>query len=348
MCKKLLLVVLLVFGTYPLLAQTKTVTGTVTDTADGSPLPGVSVVEQATTNGTQTDFDGNYTIEVSEGATLVFSFIGMASQNIAVGASNTINVQMQEDASQLDEVVVTALGVKRQKKSLTYATQQVETEGIDQARAQQNLVNSLSGRVAGLSITRSGNGVSGASKVVLRGNRSIAGSSQVLYIVDGVPLGGDISDLSPDDIASINVLKGANAAAIYGARANNGAIIITTKSGSSDRVTIDLNSTITMETGNILFDYQNQFGQGSAGVYNASSTGSWGPALDGSSVANWSPSPDITGNLPYSPQSDNVDDFMQTGVNIANNVSIRAGGQNMQTFFGYTNENRKGIVPGNE
>ncbi|MFS4455091.1 SusC/RagA family TonB-linked outer membrane protein [Maribacter sp. 2304DJ31-5] len=334
----------------------KTVSGTVTAASDGGPLPGVSIVVQGTTNGTQTDFDGNYTIEVSEGDVLVFSYLGTSTQSITVGTSNTINVVMQEDASQLDEVVVTALGVKRQKKSLTYATQTVETDGIDEARPQQNLVNSLSGRVAGLSIQRSGNGVSGASKVVLRGNRSIAGSSQPLYVVDGVPLGGDISDISPDDVASINVLKGANAAALYGARANNGAIIITTKSGSAEGFSIDFNATTTVETANILFDYQNQFGQGSNGSYFNPDTGlpltgalgSWGGALDGSQVANWSPSPDITGQLPYSAQSGNIEDFFQTGINQAYNISVRSGSERVRTFFGYTYEDREGIVQGNE
>ncbi|MEW2922523.1 SusC/RagA family TonB-linked outer membrane protein [Muricauda sp. ANG21] len=324
------------------------VNGTVVSATDGSPLPGVNVLVQGTTKGTQTDFDGNYTIEASAGDVLIFSYIGTKSQTITVGASSTINVAMEEDASQLDEVVVTALGVKRQKKSLTYATQQVETEGIDEARAQTNLVNSLQGRVAGLSIQTSGNGVSGASKVVLRGNRSIAGSSQPLYIVDGVPLGGDISDLSPDDIASINVLKGANAAALYGARANNGAIIITTKSGVSERLSIDISSTVTTQVGNILFDYQNKYGQGSNGVYNPGSLGSWGPSLDGSLVTNWSPSPDITQDIPYSAQPNNINDFMQTGLNQAYNISVRTGSENSSTFFGYTNESRKGIVPGNE
>lgn len=350
MIKKLKFIMFLALGVCAgsLVAQTKTVTGTVTSASDGLVLPGVNVVEQGTTNGTQTDFDGNFSISVAQGSTLVFSYLGTQTTSITVGASNVVNVSLVEDASQLDEVVVTALGVKRQKKSLTYATQQVGTEGIDEARPEQNLVNSLSGKVAGLSIQRSGNGVSGASKVVLRGNRSIAGSSQVLYVVDGVPLGGDISDLSPDDVASINVLKGANAAALYGARANNGAIIITTKSGSEERISIDFNSTITAETGNIMFDYQNSFGQGSGGVYNPSSLGSWGPALDGAQVQNWSPSPDITGTLPFSAQKNNVDDFMQTGFTIANNISVRSGSEKNQTFFGYTNEKREGIVVGNE
>ena len=183
MIKKLLVFLVLVLGTHPLIAQTKTVSGNVTAATDNTPLPGVNVLVEGTTNGTQTDFDGNYTIDVAEGGVLVFSYIGTASQSVTVGSSNTINVAMDEDASQLDEVVVTALGVKRQKKSLTYATQGVDPKGIDEARPQQNLVNSLSGKVAGLSIQTSGNGVSGSSKVVLRGNRSIAGSSQVLYVV---------------------------------------------------------------------------------------------------------------------------------------------------------------------
>ena len=345
--RNILSILFLILFSYPLIAQDKMITGTVT-TENQEPLPGVNVLLQGTTNGTQTDFDGNFSIEASQGDVLSFSYIGIKSQNITVGVSNTIIVTMVEDASQLEEVVVTALGVKRQKKSLTYATQQVDTDGIDEARPQQNLVNSLSGKVAGISITRSGNGVSGASKVLLRGNRSISGSSQPLYVVDGVPLGGDISDLSPDDIASMNVLKGANAAALYGARANNGAIIITTKSGTGERVSVDLSTTVTTESANILFDYQNRYGQGSGGVYNPASTGSWGPLFDGSAVPNWSPNPDITGSLPYEAQRNNINDFFQTGFSLANNLSIRSGSKRNQTFFSYTNEQRSGIVPNNE
>lgn len=335
----------LCLGTY---AQQKTVTGTVTDT-DSAPLPGVSIVVQGTTNGTQTDFDGNFAIDVAPGAVLQFTYIGLKSQNITVGVANTINVTMEEDAAQLEEVVVTALGLKRQKKSLTYATQNVEIDAIDEARPEQNLVNSLQGKVAGLSIQRSGNGVTGSSKVVLRGNRSIAGSSQALYIVDGVPLGGDISNLSPDDIASISVLKGANAAALYGARANNGAIIVTTKSGVAGKTTIDYSATVTTEIANILWDYQNTYGQGSAGAFVPESTNSWGPRLGSlGNVVNWSPSSNITQPLPYSAQPNNVRDFFQTGLNIANNLSITSGGEKTQTFFNYTHEKRSGVVPGNE
>ncbi|MEO9892631.1 SusC/RagA family TonB-linked outer membrane protein [Aurantibacter sp.] len=346
MIKKLLLFLVLVFGSYPLLAQTKTVSGTVTDAADGSPLPGVNVLVQGTTNGTQTDFDGNYSIDAEEGNVLIFSYLGMSTKNATVGSADELSISLDEDASQLDEVVVTALGVERQKKSLTYATQGIDAEGIDEARPQQNLVNSLQGKVAGLSIQTTGSGVSGSSKVVLRGNRSINGSSQVLYIVDGVPLGGDISDISPDDVASINVLKGANAAALYGARANNGAIIITTKSGTEGGMSIIVSSTLTAQKGNILFDYQNEYGQGSAGVYNPGSTGSWGPALDGSTVAGWQPSGATS--YSFSPQPNNVEDFMQTGFNLANNLSIRSGNEKVRTFFGYTHELRNGITRDND
>ena len=277
---------ILLLGCLSLLAevavgQSTTVSGTVSSAADGFPLPGVSIVQQGTINGTQSDVDGSYSLAVPEGSELVFSYIGMESKIVEVGASTTIDVAMQEDVGQLQEVVVTALGIERQKESLTYATQEVEIEGIDEARDNQNIVNSLSGRVAGLSVQRAGNGVSGGSRVVLRGLRSIGGNSFPLYVVDGVPLGGDIADLSPDDIASINVLRGANAAALYGARANNGAIIITTKSGrAGGGMTIDLNNTVTLETANILWDYQNAFGQGSAGQYEPLSLRSFGAPLE--------------------------------------------------------------------
>ncbi len=322
--------------------------GTIVDSG-GIPLAGVNIIIQGTSSGTQSNFDGVYSIQANKASVLEFSYIGFKTQTVTVGDSNTVNITMTEDAASLDEVVVTALGIKRQRKSLTYATQNVSVAGIDEARPDQNLVNSLSGKIAGISIQRSGNGVSGASKVVLRGNRSIAGSSQVLYVVDGVPLGGDISDLSPDDIASINVLKGANAAALYGARANNGAILMTTKSGKEGVINIDVSSTVTILNSKVLFDYQNQFGQGSGGIYNPASLGSWGSALNGASVAHWSPSPDLSASpYPYSAQSDNIKDFFDTGVNLSNNFSIGTGSEKNKTFFAYTNENRKGTVPGNE
>ena len=324
----------------------KSVSGTVTDD-EGVPLPGATVLVVETNSGVSTDFDGNYSISVEEGQTLSISFVGYASQEIKVGASSSYDFTL-ESSNALDEVVVTSLGISRQKRELTYAAQNVDAEGIDESRANGNLVNSLQGKVAGISITTTSQGVNSQSRVLLRGNRSISGSSQPLYIVDGVPLGGDIQDFSPDDIASISVLKGANAAALYGARANNGAIIITTKSGKKDTFSVNINSNLTYDTADIMLEFQNEYGQGNGGVYSGFTTDSWGPRMGGT-VAHWSPNPELSGtSIPYEAQPDNVKDFFNTGVSIANNISLVSGGENMRTFFSYTNDLRTGIVPNNE
>ena len=333
------------------------VQGNVSDQTSGEPLPGVNVLVKGTADGTVTDVDGKYQLNVpNEDDVLLFSSIGYTTQEVAVNGRGVIDVVLAEDVQSLNEVVVTALGVMRQQKSLTYATQDVDLETIDEVRPVQNLVNSLQGKVAGLSIVRSGNGVSGESRVNLRGNRSISGSSQPLYVVDGVPLGGDISDISPDDIASINVLKGGNAAALYGSRANNGAIIITTKTGGAERLSIDLSATTSWETGKVLFDYQNEYGQGVGGSYYdengnplSGSLESWGQRLDGSLVPHWSPDPALQGTLvPYSANPNRFNDFMQTGTTRVYSLIARAGTEKSQMYFGYTNDNRKGIMPGNE
>ena len=324
----------------------KNVTGTVTD-EDGVPLPGATIVVLETNEGVSTDFDGNYSISAEEGQTLQFSFVGYQSMDQQVGESSIVNISMSA-GNALDEVVVTSLGISRQKRSLSYAAQNVEAEGIDESRANGNLVNSLQGKVAGISITTTSQGVNSQSRVILRGNRSIAGSSQPLYIVDGVPLGGDIQDFSPDDIASISVLKGGNAAALYGARAQNGAIIITTKSGKKDTFDVNVNSTVTFDTADILLEFQNEYGSGNSGVFTSFTTDSWGAKLGGSQP-HWSNNPDLSGtSIPYVAQPDNVQDFFETGVNISNNISLVAGGDNIRTFFSYTNDVRRGIVPNNE
>ena len=324
----------------------KNVTGTVTD-EDGVPLPVATIVVLETNEGVSTDFDGNYSISAEEGQTLQFSFVGYQSMDQQVGESSIVNISMSA-GNALDEVVVTSLGISRQKRSLSYAAQNVEAEGIDESRANGNLVNSLQGKVAGISITTTSQGVNSQSRVILRGNRSIAGSSQPLYIVDGVPLGGDIQDFSPDDIASISVLKGGNAAALYGARAQNGAIIITTKSGKKDTFDVNVNSTVTFDTADILLEFQNEYGSGNSGTFTSFTTDSWGAKLGGSQP-HWSNNPDLSGtSIPYVAQPDNVQDFFETGVNISNNISLVAGGDNIRTFFSYTNDVRRGIVPNNE
>lgn len=327
-------------------SQEKTITGSVTD-SDGVPLAGASIIVLESNLGVVADFDGNFSIQAIEGQILSVSYIGFETQEIIVGVGDNYNVVLNI-GNVLDEVVVTSLGITRQKRELTFATQNVNTDGIDESRPNANLVNTLQGKVAGLSIQTSSQGVSGASKVILRGNRSIAGSSQPLYIVDGVPLGGSISDISPDDIASINVLRGSNAAALYGARANNGAIIITTKSGEIGSLKVNVNSTITFEVPNILYEYQNEYGSGSRGEYQSFTTGSWGPRLGSGTQPHWSPSPDITGNIPYQANPNNVRDFFNIGTTIANNVSVTTGSEKQQSYFAYTNDLRKGIVPNNE
>jgi TonB-linked SusC/RagA family outer membrane protein len=324
----------------------KAVTGTVTD-EDGVPLPGATIVILETNEGVTTDFDGNYTVTAEEGQTLQFSFVGYETQELSIGELSSIDVSLSS-GNALDEIVVTSLGISRQKRELSYATQNVDSEGIDEARAGGNLVNSLQGKVAGISITTTSQGVNSQSRVILRGNRSIAGSSQPLYVVDGVPLGGDIQDFSPDDVASISVLKGANAAALYGARANNGAIIITTKAGKKGTFDVNINSTVTFDTADIMLDFQNEYGSGSGNTFTSFTTDSWGAKLGGTR-AHWSPNPDLAGtNIPYVANPDNVQDFFNTGVSIANNISLVAGGDNMRTFFSYTNDMRTGLVPNNE
>ncbi len=343
--KKIIYCLLILMGTSFVLQAQHSVSGVVID-PDGEPLIGVNVLEVNTTNGTITDLDGSYSLNVAEGASLVFSFTGYEAQTIAVGSQSKIDVQLSEGVA-LQEIVVTALGISREKKALTYAAQSVNTEDLALSR-ELNVINSLSGKVAGLSISPSGSGVGGASRVILRGNRSIAGSSQPLYIVDGVPILGDITDVNPDDIANVTVLKGPNAAALYGNRANNGAIIITTKQGKEGAFKVSLNTTFTANSPQILTNFQNEFGQGNAGQYNAASEDSWGPVISGQSVPFWSPDPNNSvANYNLEAQPDNVKDFYQTGSNLATNLSISGGTERSKTYFSYTYTDASGVVPNN-
>ncbi|HEX8038098.1 MAG TPA: SusC/RagA family TonB-linked outer membrane protein [Chryseosolibacter sp.] len=342
--------ILLLTACCPLMAQ-QAVSGKVTSAVDGAGLPGVSVLVKGTTAGTSTDADGRFSINVpGSDAVLVFSFIGFTTQEVTVGGRTTIDVQLQEQISELTEVVVTALGIEREKKALTYSVQEVKTQELSEAR-ELNIVNSLSGKVAGISINRAGSGVGAPTRVILRGNRSIFGDSQPIYIVDGVPIMGDISDIAPDDVESITVLKGPNAAALYGSRANNGVIVVTTKKGKAGGkgFTVDLNNTYMMEDPVLLTNYQNVYGQGSGGTYSPTSEFSWGPKMDGQMVAHWSPDPNRTEDqYPYSPQPNNVRDFFQTGHNFATSLAISAGNETNQTFFSYTYTDASGVVPTND
>jgi TonB-linked SusC/RagA family outer membrane protein len=341
--KQILLLLLCCSLTSWLVAQ-QTVSGQVTD-PNGNALIGVSVLEVGTSSGTVTDLNGNYSLRVQEGGSLQFSYTGYETTTVEVGNQSTIDLSMREGVA-LDEVVVTALGISRDKKNITYAAQNVATEEITQAR-ELNVINSLAGKVAGLTISQSGGGVGSPSRVILRGNRSIAGSSQPLYVVDGVPILSDVGDLNPDDIASITVLKGPNAAALYGNRANNGAIVVETKTGQPGDIKVSLNTTLMANQANILTNYQNQFGQGNNGMYATNSEQTFGPAINGQSVDHWSNNPDFPVSTYALNAGDNVNDFFQTGYTSATNIALSGGSEQSTTYFSYTYTDASGIVPNN-
>ena len=242
--------------------QGKVVTGTVVDEA-GIPVIGANVIQKGTTNGVITDLDGNFSLEVPDGAVIEISYIGYTSQEITASGQTGLQVKLAEDTQKIDEVVVTALGIKRQSRSLGYSTTQVGGEDFTMAR-DPNLGNALSGKVAGVSVSGNATGTGGSSRVVIRGNASMTGNNMPLYVIDGVPfsneisfssgagqwggkdMGDGLSNINPDDIESIQVLKGAAASALYGYRGGNGAILITTKSGKKGKpISIEFNNNLT-------------------------------------------------------------------------------------------------------
>ncbi|QHT66557.1 SusC/RagA family TonB-linked outer membrane protein [Rhodocytophaga rosea] len=355
-----LLIVLFCISIGPLLAQSTTVSGTVKDD-NNEPLPAVNVLLKGTTTGTATDANGAYQLTVDGNGTLVFSAIGFVTQEVPVNNRSTINIALAPDVKSLSEVVVTALGIERQAKTLTYATQQLEGRQLTQVRdATGSAVNSLAGKVAGLTITQSANGPGGANRVVLRGNRSITGNNNALFVVDGVAIdnssrgqvtssfgGNNSSDaaanINPDDIESINVLKGAAAAALYGSRAANGVILITTKRGKAGQVSVDVNSGASISAPMLLPDFQNDYGQGLGGVYAANSERSWGPRMEGQTLTDW------RGNqTPFSPQPDNIRDFFRNALSLNNSIGVSGGSEKLQTYISYTNNYVEGLLPTND
>ncbi len=351
-----------------LLAQEITVSGVVTSSEDGSQLPGVNVTIEGTSTGSITDLDGKYSLTVPNAeAVLIFSFVGFTTERVVVGNRTVIDYAMLPDVTQLNEVVVTSLGIEREKNQITYAAQNVEIEELSQAR-ELNVVNSLAGKVAGMDVTKSSAGVGSATRVVLRGIRSMDGNNQPLYIVDGVPIqnystgtptseGGGvqqadgISDINPEDIASITVLKGPNATAIYGSRAANGAVVITTKKGTARKgIGVDFSTNYSIEKPLILTQFQDEYGQGSAGSYIKNSEFSWGPKMTGQMVDHWSPNPNWEGpaQYAYSPHPDNFEDFFVTGQNWTNSLGINAGNEKSQFYFSYTNTQSQGIIENNK
>ena len=364
-----LLFLFCLLGFQTLQAQTSTVTGTITD-AGGMPIPGANVVVKGTKTSTSSDFDGKYSISVTnQSAILVFTYVGSATKEIPVAGLTSINVTLSANNQQLSEVVVTALGIKREKKAISYSAQNIGINEISQARS-LNVANSLSGKVAGLNFSTTSNGVGSSSRITLRGNRSLNGNNQPMYVVDGVPIsngttttnpdidtGGTtqpdgISNINPEDIASMTVLKGPSAAALYGTRASNGVIVITTKSGQAGKTSVSLSSNFMASTAYNLTNFQNEYGQGTQGNYVANSSSSWGAKLDGSQVSAWQlvRNPNYSGpaTTSYSPQPNNSMDFFKTGYNLANTLTVTTGNEKAQGYFSYTNTHAEGIVGGNK
>jgi len=347
-------------------AQQQTVTGTVTSTADGLSLPGVNVIVQGTSTGTITDIDGNYSLDVPGGdISLQFSFIGYEVQLIPVGTSTIIDVSLVASLTSLDEVVVTSLGIKREKKQITYSAQNLDPDAITKAR-DANIANAMQGRIAGVDIVKGSAGVASATRVIIRGNSSIAGNNQPLYIVDGVPInnssfgtptgdnggvqrGDGISNLNPDDIESMTVLKGPNATALYGSRAANGAIVITTRKGTVRQgIGVEFNTNTSIDKALIMTEFQHVYGQGAGGNYVKTSELGWGPKMEGQTVEHWTKDPARAGETyAYSPHH-NFEEFFQTGFNTANTLTLSGGSDKIRSIFSYTNTNARGIVETNK
>lgn len=346
-------------------AQELQLRGVVRAKSDRSPLVGASIIKKGTTSGTVTDSEGNFSIKVTHGNVLVVSYLGYDSKSFAIHDDSFHEIELDENLSQLNEVVVTALGINKEKKSLGYAVQEIKSETIT-AVPEANLVNSLSGKIAGVQVTNS-QGNLGSSRIIIRGETSIAGNNQPLFIVDGVPVDNSqfttsdasrdfanaISDINSEDIESISVLKGPNAAALYGSRAASGVILIKTKTGKGQKkLGVNVYSKNTFESVLTLPSYQNGYGQGSGGTFsyvdgkgggiNDGVDESWGPKLDGRLI------PQFFSNgvaVPWVAHPNNVSDFFETGHTLSSGVSISGADTKFDYRFSFNNTAQTGILP---
>lgn len=336
-----------IYITKPKLPSSRTVHGKVIDVT-ALPVPGVSVFIKGTTIGTTTDLDGLFSLTVPGdllGGRLVFSSIGYSDVEISIGNRRTFDVTLQESAVELEATVVTALGIRRDQKALSYNVQEVKSDQVTTVK-DANFINSLSGKVAGVTINASSSGVGGASKVVLRGNKSISQSSNALYVIDGVPMynfgggGGtefdskgateSIADINPEDIESISVLTGAAAAALYGSEAANGAIMITTKKGQAGKMNVTFSSNTEFLSPFVLPEFQSRYGTGLNGK-SGDQTFSWGAYLPENARYNYNPR-----------------DFFRTGTTFTNAFSLSGGTDKNQTYFSAAAVNSDGIIPNNK
>ena len=318
--------------------ESKKLSGIVKDDK-GDPLIGVNVSFKGSPTGTVTGLDGRFSILAAKGNIIEFSYVGYTTQYITVGDASSLTVVLEEDAKALDEVVVTALGIKRAEKALSYSVQQVKSDAINDVK-DANFVNGLTGKVAGVSINRSSSGIGGATRVVMRGAKSIVGNNNVLYVVDGMPIGNPskgeinndystpgggegISDFNPEDIESLSILTGPAAAALYGSSAANGVILINTKKGQEGKLKISISNNTEFMTPYVMPEFQNRYGN-AKGSYK-----SWGEMLQ-------------------QPSTFRPKDFFKTGANIMNAANFSVGNKNNQTFVSVATTNSTGIIPNNE
>ncbi len=356
----LLCIASMLFATL-LSAQNRTITGKVVSSRDNAGLSGVTVSLKGTTRAAVSSADGSFSIEVPTGkATLSISSVGFAPKDYVVQANeNNLEIKLDLDTHELGEVVVTALGIQRQSKTLVYATQSVKPSELTEVRDPNNVLNSLQGKVANAVVTQGSGGPGSGARIILRGNRSIQGNNNALIVVDGVPItngtngtaGSDFglvqgsdgaSNINPDDIESVTVLRGASAAALYGSQAGNGVIVITTKKGTKDRISVLLNLGAARESAYSLPQVQNSYGQGNGGVLSAASGESWGAKMTGQSFTNF-----LGQQSTYSPQPDNIKDFFRDGWSLNNSIGVSGGTEKLQTYLSYTNNYAEGIIPKN-
>nr|MCU0340742.1 TonB-dependent receptor plug domain-containing protein [Spirosomataceae bacterium] len=359
--------VAMLFCSLTIFAQDRTITGKVTASDDGSVLPGVSVTVRGTTRGTSTDQDGNYKISAPNGAKLAFSFIGFVTQEIVVGNQSVVNLKLTADASQLQEVVVTALGISRDKRAINTSVQELKADKLTAAR-DANVANALAGKIAGVQVLGQSGAKFGTPDIRVRGVNSLTGGSP-LYIVDGTPT--DINAVNMDDVENLSVLKGPAATALYGNRAAGGVIMITTKRAKSGEGRLDINHSTTLDVVGLLPQYQNEYGGGysqdweifqynpsihpaSWASFNGhklldySADESWGPKLDGTlhrSAWSWQPGPEFGQLTPYEANPNNVRSFFEKPLSHNTNVAFSKGGENYQSRISYTHIINNGIIP---
>ena len=346
------------FESFAIEQQSNKVIGTVKD--EFGPVIGASVVEKGTSNGVVTDLNGKFSLNVKPGATLIISFVGYKQQEVKAG-NVPLNIVLEEDSKMLGEVVVTALGIKRERKALGYGVAEVQGEALTKAK-ETNVINSMAGRVPGLVVTQTAGGASGSSRVILRGSTEMTGNNQPLYVIDGVPLdntnfgsagtyggfdlGDGISSVNPDDIESMSVLKGPAASALYGSRASHGVILITTKKANKDKISVEYNGTMTFDTQLAKWDdVQQIYGMGSNGTYpiNAVSNTnmSWGAKADCTNMLKYFDGVE----RPYLIVPDNTSQFFRTGFTATNSAIIGVNNGKTGIRFTYTDMRNKDIVP---